>query len=287
MYPVLFEVFGTSVTAYGVSKALAALVAAYILGREFRRLGWDVELAHTLVLAAALVGFLGAKLYYLAENGGAVGLHTLSAGFTWYGGVIAGTLTVVVMAKRRGLPLGPLAGVAAVPLALAYGIGRLGCLLAGDGTTGTPTDLPWGVTITAGMVTTNGPVHPTPAYEALAAFAIAALLWSLRKRVAPGVVFGSYLILSGTARFLVEVVRTNDDLVLGATQPQLWSLVLVAIGAGLLLGHRPRRSGERPDAAGAASGGRRRSAEDSATSGPAAAASAEDALRPVVAPARR
>jgi phosphatidylglycerol:prolipoprotein diacylglycerol transferase len=238
MYPVLFEIFGISVTAYGVSKALAALVAAWLLGREFRRLGWDPEVAHSMVLAATVIGFAGAKLYYLTEHWGQLNHHTISAGFTWYGGVIAATATVMVMAKRHALPLGPLAGVVTVPLSLAYGIGRLGCLLAGDGTTGTPTELPWGVTITAGMVPTDGPVHPTPAYEALAAFAIAALLWSLRKRVSPVTVFASYLVLSGSARVLVEFERTNDDVLLGTTQPQLWSLLLVGIGSALLVRQR-------------------------------------------------
>lgn len=238
MYPVLFEFLGISVTAYGVSKALAALAAAWLLGREFRRLGWDAEAAHSIVLAATVIGFAGAKVYYLVEHWGELSHHSLSAGFTWYGGVIAATITVVVMAMRRGLPLGPLAGIAAVPLSIAYGIGRLGCLLAGDGTTGTPTDLPWGVTITAGMVPTDGAVHPTPLYEALAAFAIAALLWSVRRRLAPVVLFASYLVLSGTARFLVEFVRTNDEVVLGLTQPQLWSLLLSAIGVALLIRRR-------------------------------------------------
>jgi phosphatidylglycerol:prolipoprotein diacylglycerol transferase len=196
--------------------------------------------AHSVVLTATVVGFAGAKLYYLAEHWGKLDHHTISAGFTWYGGVIAATPAVVVMAKRRRLPLEPRAAVTAVPLSLAYGIGRLGCLLAGDGTTGTPTELPWGVTIAAGMVPTDGPVHPTPLYEALAAFAVAALLWALQRRVPPLVVFGAYLVLSGAARFLVEFVRTNDDVLLGATQPQLWSVLLVAIGLALLI--RQRRS---------------------------------------------
>ena len=84
-------------------------------------------------------------------------------------------------------------------------------------------------------------VHPTPLHEALAAFAIAALLWSLRTRTAPVAVFASYLILSGAARFLVDV-RTNGDVLLGATQPQLVSLLLIAIGAGLLLVHSSRET---------------------------------------------
>lgn len=37
MLPVLFEVFGVPINSYGLSKALAALLAAYRLGREFRR----------------------------------------------------------------------------------------------------------------------------------------------------------------------------------------------------------------------------------------------------------
>ena len=42
MWPVLFSVFGIQIQSYGVSKALAALVAAWLLGRAFRRLGFPV-----------------------------------------------------------------------------------------------------------------------------------------------------------------------------------------------------------------------------------------------------
>ena len=49
MWPVLFSVFGIQIQSYGVSKALAALVAAWLLGRAFRRLGFPVEQAHSLL----------------------------------------------------------------------------------------------------------------------------------------------------------------------------------------------------------------------------------------------
>lgn len=39
MRPVLFEIFGLPLNSYGISKALAVLVAGYLLAREFRRLG--------------------------------------------------------------------------------------------------------------------------------------------------------------------------------------------------------------------------------------------------------
>ena len=235
MYPTLFEIFGLPIGSYGLSKALAALAAVVLLTREFRRLRWEPDVATTLVLATTLVGFLGAKLYYLAEHWGSLSVHDFGgSGFTWYGGFLAGVATFVVIARRHRLPLAELAAVAAAPASVAYGIGRLGCLLAGDGTYGTPSDLPWAMAFPNGVAPTAVPVHPTPLYEAVAAFAIAGLLWSTRRRWRPTTVVGTYAMLTGTARFLVEIIRVNDEAVLGLTQPQLWSVALVVAGAALL-----------------------------------------------------
>lgn len=241
MRPILFEVFGLPINSYGASKGLAAIAAAYLLGREFRRLGWDPDRAWNMVIAATVLGFAGGKLYYLAENIGNLTPHHFgSSGFTWYGGLIAGVLTVTVMARRYRLPLGQFAGIAAAPLSLAYGIGRIGCFLAGDGTYGKPSDLPWAMAFPDGTMPTLVPVHPTALYEAVFAFALAGLLWWVRRRMAPLAVFGLYAVLSGVARFLVEEVRINKEVLLGMTQPQVWSLLLVAVGAGLLIGVRKR-----------------------------------------------
>lgn len=243
MRPVLFEVFGLTVTSYGVSKALAAVVAGVLLSREFRRRGWDHADATTLVLWTAVAGFAGAKAYYLLENLPDLAPHDLgAAGFTWYGGLLGGLAALVLFARRAGLPVPAVAAVAAAPASFAYAVGRLGCLLAGDGTTGTPSDLPWAVRIPAGMVPTVVPVHPTPAYEALAAIVIGLGLWALRRRVSDLSLIGLYALASGAARWLVELVRTNEQVLLGQTAAQLWSLALAAAGALLLLRQaRPTR----------------------------------------------
>lgn len=236
MRPILFSVFGLDIQSYGVSKALAALAAAFLLARAFERIGLTRDAAHTLVLWSTFWGFAGAKVYYLLERLPNLTMHDFGGmGFTWYGGFIGGTVAAVVLIRRNRLPLGLVAGAAAVPLTLAYGIGRLGCLLAGDGTYGRPTSLPWGMTFRHGVVPTDVPVHPTPLYEALAALVIAALLWALAKHSAPVAVFGAYLALSGIARFLVEYLRINQPAFLGLTQPQLWSLVSLAVGVVLIV----------------------------------------------------
>ncbi len=251
MKPILVEIGGLSLTSYGLSKALAILAAWWMLAREFDRRGLTRDLALPLTMAAAIGGFAGAKVYYLAEHAGSLSLHSFGgSGFTWYGGLIGGALAVLFVARRNGLSLLLVAGAAAAPLAIAYGIGRLGCLLAGDGTYGVPSDLPWAISFPEGTVPTLERVHPTPVYEALAAFVVGGLLWRFRGRTSDGALVAILAISMGASRLLVEFVRLNDEVLLGLTQPQLWSVLLIGIGVAVALRLRPGagRGGSRPAA---------------------------------------
>jgi phosphatidylglycerol:prolipoprotein diacylglycerol transferase len=160
-------------------------------------------------------------------------------------------VAALVIVHRHQLPLAAVAGAAAVPLTIAYGIGRLGCLLAGDGTYGKPTSVPWAMAFPNGVVPTTVPVHPTPLYEALAAVLIAAILWALARSWNLAAVFGAYLALSGISRFLVEFLRINEPALLGLTQPQLWALVSLIAGVVLIvrtqyINRPPRIAAEAP-----------------------------------------
>lgn len=236
MQPVLFSILGFDIQTYGLSKAVAAIVAAFLLGRAFRSRGLDKDVAHSLVLWSAVWGFAGAKVYYLLEQMPTITAHDLGgSGFTWFGGLIGGVTAALIVIRRNQLPLGLVAGLTAIPLTVAYGIGRIGCLVSGDGTYGRPSDLPWAMSFPNGMVATDVPVHPTPLYEAIAAGIIALALWRLWRHLAPAGVFGAYLILSGAARLLVEFLRINETVLLGLTQPQLWSIVSILAGTVVLI----------------------------------------------------
>ncbi len=89
-----------------------------------------------------------------------------------------------------------------------------------------------------GEVPTTERVHPTPIYETLAGLVFFAILWRLRDRLAPHRLFGLYLLLSGAARFLVELIRLNDEIVVGLTQPQLFAAAFALVGAALLAWRR-------------------------------------------------
>jgi len=251
MRPVLFSILGFDVQSYGVSKAAAALLAGYLLGRAFERHGLKKDDAHSLVIWATFWGFVGAKIYFLLEHAEELSVHHLGgSGFTWYGGLVGGIVTFLVMIRRRHLPAAVVIDAAAIPLALAYGVGRIGCWLSGDGTYGKPTTLPWGVALPQGMVATDVPVHPTPLYETVAAVLIAAVLWALQRRTRPPLeIFGAYLVLSGVARFLVEYLRINEPALLGLTQPQLWALASVVAGGAVVVHGRHRNHHDDPEPA--------------------------------------
>jgi len=135
--------------------------------------------------------------------------------------------------------------------AIGYGVGRLGCLVSGDGDYGIPTSLPWGMSFPHGLVPTTQRVHPTPIYELLGALLITWILWRRGgpDRPAPmGQITGEYLILSGVARFLVEFIRINPRILWGMTNAQLASLGSVVFGFGLILVSRARASAKSAEA---------------------------------------
>lgn len=256
MWPELFSVFGVGVQSYGLSKALALLAGAYLLGRAFPRIGYDKELAYSIAMWATIWGFVGAKVYFLVANSQHLSWHMLGgSGFVWYGGLIGGTIAVITMTRRHDLSLAKVAGAMAAPLSVAYGIGRIGCFLAGDGTYGKPTDLPWGMAFPNGAVPVDVPVHPAQLYEAVGAFLIAGVLWALGRRVGPLTMFGAYLALSGAARLVVEFVRINNPILFGLTEAQVLGIVSMLAGTALIVrealhGPAPVSEDEEPAQAG-------------------------------------
>ena len=236
---------------FGLMFALGFLSAGAVIARRFDELGKPVDWAYEMTFAALLGGLVGARVYYLAENWSDVSDDLLGSifsgsGLVWYGGAIGGALAVFAWAWWRGFLSLALLDVAAVPLALGYAIGRVGCQLSGDGDYGRASDLPWAMSYPDGTVPTEQEVHPTPIYETLAMGLLAWLLWQWRDRFRPGVLFALYLLLSGLERFLVEFVRRNEDTVAGLTTPQVESLVLIMAGAAWIAIARRRPGGLSP-----------------------------------------
>lgn len=268
MCPELFKIGPLTVYSYGLMLGIAFIVASYLLTIEFKRKGIHPDLASEVTLLALIFGIIGAKLFHLFDEWDAflqdpIGEAFSPGGLVWYGGFLIALIAIYINSRRRNLPFLVLGDAAAPALALGYGIGRIGCHLAGDGDYGIPTNLPWGVDYSkgtyppsyafrgteiaknypGGIVPDNTPLHPTPIYEFLLGVIIFLILWQMRKKTdVNGKIFMMFLILHGTARFLIEFIRINPRILLGLSEAQLISLILIAGGIfGLyFLGKNPR-----------------------------------------------
>jgi phosphatidylglycerol:prolipoprotein diacylglycerol transferase len=251
MWPTLVKVGNFEITTFGLMMFLAFIVSGWVLAKQFRRYQLPEELASSMVVAAALGGIIGAKVYYaiLFRD-----WHLLfdRAGLVWYGGLIGGFLGCSMLIWRKGVDYLTAADATAPALAIGYAIGRIGCFLVGDDY-GRPTNAWYGIAFPKGSPPTTAAelrsfgvhvdpsipqdqvlkVHPTQIYESLAAFTMFAILMWLNRRPHPkGRVWGAFLILLGIERFLVEIVRAKDDRFLGPfTVAQLISVLLVIAGS--------------------------------------------------------
>jgi phosphatidylglycerol:prolipoprotein diacylglycerol transferase len=235
------EVLGISIKTFGVMFALGFLACGMLLARRLRELRMPVDWAYELVFAALLGGVIGARGYYVIQNYSEVrhdllGSMFSGSGLVWYGGVVGGAIAVLVWMRWRGALQLRMFDMCATALALGYAIGRIGCQVSGDGDYGIRSSLPWAMGYPHGTLPTppGVRVQPTPIYETVSMCLLAYLLWHLRDRVRPGVVFALYLVGSGLERFLVEFIRRNKEVLAGLTAPQLESLVLLAIGLAWL-----------------------------------------------------
>jgi phosphatidylglycerol:prolipoprotein diacylglycerol transferase len=225
---------------FGICFGLAFLVCGALLARRLREIGKPRDWAYEIVFSALVGGLVGARIDYLAQNYDKVSHDLLGnlfsgSGLVWLGGLLGGALGAFVWAWRRGFLGMALLDLCAAPLAIGYAIGRIGCQLSGDGDYGIKSNLPWAMSYPKGTVPTTVKVHPTPVYETLAMGAVALLLWNLRDRFRPGILFALYLVLAGIERLLIEFIRRNHDAALGLTLPQLVSVGMILAGAAWLV----------------------------------------------------
>lgn len=221
---------------------------------------WTEEIVHpyqhkgNILLIAAIAGIVGAKIFHQLENwqefmSDPLGSLFSRGGLTFYGGLIFGIIAVGWYCRKKNINLLHMMDIAAPAIILAYGTGRIGCMLAGDGCWGvcnlayatTPDAIGYAFArpewlsflpewmfaysyphnvIGSGVLIENchsqycsvleNPVFPTPFYETTVSYAIFLVLWLARKRIhIAGVLFSMLLMMNGIERFFVEKIRVN------------------------------------------------------------------------------
>jgi phosphatidylglycerol:prolipoprotein diacylglycerol transferase len=243
VYPTIVDFGPVGIHSYGLMLATAFITVAFVIQYGLKRRGFAAELASTIVMAAAIGGIVGAKLYSALLDG-SISLRELfsTTGLVWYGGLIGGCLAVTIVVIRSPNPFFATIDIIGPTVILGYGIGRIGCLLAGDGDYGPPSDLPWAMAFPNGTLPTDVPVHPTPIYESLMSFTFFGILWSQRHRFEdiPGTTFGISLILLGVERFIAEFWRVTPRVLGWMTAAQIFSIVALVVGTTMIFWMRAR-----------------------------------------------
>ena len=260
---------------YGLMVWLAFVLAYFVLSADLRRRKLPGD-ALNIILSLVVAGLVGSKLYHLLESpaeffSNPIGLFFSSYGFAWFGGFLGGLAVLLWLGRHYRVPILAFLDACSPAAGLGYAIGRIGCLLSGDGDYGIATSLLWGMAFnpleagcrvhhficlihgslepsygtTVGLATyAIVRVHPTPIYE----FIVGALIaWFLRRpgarrmlqKAPAGRILAEYLVLTGVARFLVEFIRINPRSVFGVlTNAQVASLLSIVAGVALIFSVR-------------------------------------------------
>ncbi len=230
---------------------------------------WPQDRVGEITLLALVFGLAGAKLFDIFENWSSFLQHPAAyifspAGLTMYGGLICAAIAIGLYARKHRIGFLNLADSVAPALMLAYGIGRIGCHVAGDGDWGVVSDLAakpgflpdwaWSYQYAHNVIEEgvaiagcSGPfcnqlpfgVYPAPLYEAVACIALFWVLWGVRKQFKiTGQIFSLYLILNGLERFAIEKIRVNVKMDLWGmhpTQAELIATFLMLLGVVLFV----------------------------------------------------
>ena len=215
MFPVLFSIGGFEIPAYGLILVVSFMVAVFLLKKEAVRNELDPERTADVAIAALLFGLVGAKLLLAIVDPSALAdpIQFLRSAGVVYGGLIFGSLGVAWYLRKKQLPFWKTLDHLAPFAALAMGLGRLSCLMAGC-CYGMPYEGP------LALYFPNDPYCDAPAgvglfptqllglLNGLVLFGV--LLFLLRRRRFDGQVIATFAFLYSLTRGLLEFLRGDN-----------------------------------------------------------------------------
>ncbi len=234
MYPEIASFGPWTLHSYGLLIAIGVFVSLWGMSRQAKKFGFPPgERVFDLVFVVAAAGFIGARVFYVVQEGSWYQAHPLEifqiwkGGLVYYGGMVASFLGFFLYVRLTRLPFWVSSDFVIPFIALTHAFGRVGCFLNGC-CYGKVCDLPWAVKFPS----LPDPVHPTQLYEAVFNLALFGfLVWLYPRRRFAGEVTLLYVILYPAGRFLLEFLRGDqapwfDSL----TLHQLLSLGFISVG---------------------------------------------------------
>ena len=255
------SVFGFRIAFYGIIIGIGMLAGLWIAQSDAKRRGQDPELYLDFALYAIICSIIGARLYYVIfewdyyKNNLLQIFNLRAGGLTIYGGVIAGTITMIVYTRMKKVSFFSMADTGVLGLVTGQIIGRWGnffnceafggytdSLLAMRIRRALVNDNMLNADVLNHRIVENGveyiQVHPTFFYESCWNLCLLLfMLWFRRYKKYDGQMLWIYLLGYGIGRFWIESLRTDQLILFGTGLPvsQALSLVLILVAAGNLI----------------------------------------------------
>lgn len=231
MFPVLFTIAGRSVSSFGVFLALGFLFGVFLIWRLSR--AWDLEEEKILDLTVFtfLGGLIGARLYFALENPQIftenifrLALINKYTGFSFWGAILGGWLTLLIISQIKKLDFWQLCDIGSIGLLGGLILSDFGCFLGGC-----EVGIKSSSFLAVNMVGFAGRRFPTQILESLLLIPVLFGLWFLAKRFHPhGKVISLALIYIGIIKFFTEFLKDKPG------EGLYLSFVLIILGAFIL-----------------------------------------------------
>ena len=255
------SVFGFRIAFYGIIIGIGMLAGIWIAQSDAKRRGQDPELYLDFALYAIICSIVGARIYYVIfewdyyKNNLLQIFNLRAGGLAIYGGVIAGTITMIVYTRMKKVSFFSMADTGVLGLVTGQIIGRWGnffnceafggytdSLLAMRIRRALVNDNMLNADVLNHRIVENGveyiQVHPTFFYESCWNLCLLLfMLWFRRYKKYDGQMLWIYLLGYGIGRFWIESLRTDQLILFGTGLPvsQALSLVLILVAAGNLI----------------------------------------------------
>jgi len=214
MFPILFKLGPITIYSYGVFVALGVGAGYFVCRGEAKKEGIPEKVFSHIFFWALVFGFLGARMVYVLVEwrrflSDPLGVAFSRGGFVFYGGVIAGILTVFALTRKYKINFLKFADIMALGIPLGHALGRMGCFFYGC-CYGKPTTSKLGILFppesAAGLLGVK--VIPTQLISAVFLLLIFYILLFVKKRKKfSGQILLSYVFLYGIFRFIIEFYR--------------------------------------------------------------------------------
>lgn len=251
MHRTLFELGPLSVHTYGVMLAIAFWLGIELSARAARKRDIDETRVIDLGIVILISSVVGSRLLYVLthlgeyENDWLGAFRVWEGGLVFYGGLIAGIVLGIAYLIGKKMPVLRVTDLVAPQIALGIALARVGCFLNGC-CFGKESTLPWACTFPpdsqAGAVMGASTIHPTQIYSVIANFIFFVILRRMLYRgYRPGTVFGSFMVLYGCWRFMIDNLRYYEErmrvgaMLGGLTFNQIASIIMIVAGLLLLL----------------------------------------------------